>query len=45
MLRLAFEVGFFFIKTKETLFLEVTMTIISENTSTKFIQCIKYDNS
>ena len=36
---------FFFIKTKEVIFPEVTMAIIVENTSTKYLQCIKYDNS
>ena len=35
---------FFFIKTKKIIFLEVTMTI-GENTSSKCLQCIKYDNS
>ena len=35
----------FFIKTKKMIFLEVTMTIIGENTSIKCLQCIKYDNS
>ena len=35
----------FFIKTKKVIFVKVTMTIISENTSTKCLQCIKYDNS
>ena len=36
---------FFFIKTNKMIFPEVTMTIISENRSTKCLQCIKYDNS
>ena len=36
---------FFFIKTKKMIFPEVTMAIISENTSAKCLQCIKYDNS
>ena len=35
----------FSIKTKKMIFLKVTMTIIGENTSTKCLQCIKYDNS
>ena len=35
---------FFFIKTKKIIFLEVTMTI-GENTSSKCLQCIKYDTS
>ena len=34
-----------FTKTKKIIFLEVTMTIIGENTLTKCLQCIKYDNS
>ena len=34
----------FFIKTKKMIFLEVTMTIIGENTS-KCLHCIKYNNS
>ena len=34
----------FFIKTKKMIFLEVTVTI-GEDTSTKCLQCIKYDNS
>ena len=33
------------LKQKKKMFLEETMTIISENTSTKYLQCIKYDNS
>ena len=33
------------IKTKKMIFLEVTMTIIDEYTSTKCLQCIKYDDS
>ena len=45
ILRLTFKVFFFFIKTKKMIFLEVTVTIISENTSTKCLQGIKYDNS
>ena len=44
ILQLTFEV-FFFIKTKKMIFLEVTMTTIGKNTSTKCLQCIKYDNS
>ena len=36
---------YFFIKTKKMVFLEVTVTIIGENTSIKCLQCIKYDNS
>ena len=36
---------FFFIKTKKMIFPEVTMAIISENTSEKCLQCMKYDNS
>ena len=43
ILRLTFKV-FFFIKTKKMVFLEVTMTIIGENISTKCLQCIRYDN-
>ena len=35
----------FFIKANKIMFLEVTVTIISENTSTKCLQGIKYDNS
>ena len=45
ILRLTFKVLFFFIKTKKMAFLEVTMTITGENTSTKCLQCIKYGNS
>ena len=45
ILRLTFKVFFFFIKTRKMVFLEVTMTIIVENASTKCLQCIKYDNS
>ena len=47
ILRLTFKVFFFFffIKTRKMVFLEVTMTIIDENASTKCLQCIKYDNS
>ena len=43
ILWLTFKV--FFIKTKEMVFLEVTMTIIGENASKKCLHCIKYDNS
>ena len=33
------------IKTKKIIFIEVNMTAIGENTSTKRLQGIKYDNS
>ena len=36
---------FFFITTKKMIFLEVTKTIIGENTSIKCLQYIKFDNS
>ena len=37
--------SFFFIETKKMIFLVVTVTTIGKNTSTKCLQCIKYDNS
>ena len=45
ILHLTIKVLFFFNKTKKMRFLEVTVTIIGENTSIKCSQCIKYDNS
>ena len=44
ILRLTFEVLFFFNKTQKIIFFKVTMTI-GENTLIKCLQCIKYDNS
>ena len=44
ILQLTFKV-LFFIKTKKIIFIEVKMTAIGENTSTKHLQGIKYDNS
>ena len=40
ILWLTFKVLFY---SKKMIFLEVEMTIIGENTSTKCLQCIKYD--
>ena len=45
ILCLTFKVSLFFFIKKKRIFLEVTMTITGENTSTKRLQCIKYDNS
>ena len=36
----SFVVVFFFTKTKKMIFLEVTMTIIGENTLTKCVWCV-----